>query len=220
MTGVSAPTADDWLARRRASYDTVAEAYADQLRDALAGAPFERGLLALFAGLVEAAGGGPVADLGCGPGRLTAHLHGLGLDAFGVDLSPGMVAVARRENPHLRFDVGTMTALDLPDGGLAGVLAWFSLVHVPDGDVPVVLRELRRVLRAGGVALLAFHAGEGVRHKTEGYGGHPMDVHVHRRTTAQVAALCGRAGLTVDAEVVHRPAPGVEGGMVVATVPA
>jgi hypothetical protein len=96
----------------RASYDTVADDYADLLRSALAGSPTDRAVLGLFAELVTDSGGGEVADLGCGPGRITGHLASLGLDVRGVDLSPGMVAVAQREHPQLRFDVGSMTALD------------------------------------------------------------------------------------------------------------
>src|SRR4051794_1904003 len=102
-----------WIDDTRISYDTVAVSYADLLRDSLAGEPFQRGILALFAELVRAAGNGPVADVGCGPGRLTGHLHDAGLDAFGIDLSPAMIGVARRDHPGLRFEVGSMTALDL-----------------------------------------------------------------------------------------------------------
>ncbi|MFC0006163.1 class I SAM-dependent methyltransferase [Micromonospora siamensis] len=206
----------DWLDDTRTSYDTVAASYADLLRDALADAPFERGVLGLFAELVRAQGIGEVADVGCGPGRLTAYLHGLGLDAFGVDLSPAMVDVARRDHPDLRFEVGSMTRLEIADGSLSGLLAWFSLIHVPDEEVPAVLAEFRRVLRPGGVALLGFFAGDGSRLKTQGYGGHPMHVYVHRRPPARVAAWLEAAGLTVDAEMTHRPSPDVEGGFVFA----
>ncbi|MFF7215167.1 class I SAM-dependent methyltransferase [Streptomyces sp. NPDC008238] len=122
---------DDWLADTRASYDTVAEDYADQVRGLLDGTPYERAVLGLFADLVRSGGGGPVADVGCGPGRITAHLHGLGVDAFGIDLSPAMVRVARREHPGLRFDVGSMTDLDLPDASTAGLVAWYSLSTSP-----------------------------------------------------------------------------------------
>ncbi|MEV1143864.1 methyltransferase domain-containing protein [Micromonospora sp. NPDC049799] len=205
-----------WLDDTRTSYDTVAVSYADLLRDALAEEPFQRGILALFAELVRAQGNGAVADVGCGPGRLTAYLHGLGLDAFGVDLSPAMIGVARRDHPGLRFEVGSMTHLDLVDGGLTGLLAWFSLIHVPDDEVPAVLAEFHRVLRPGGVVLLGFHAGDGSRLKTEGYGGHPMRVHVHRRPTDRVAAWLDAAGFTVEAEMTHRPAPNAEGGFVFA----
>ncbi|WP_405093895.1 class I SAM-dependent methyltransferase [Micromonospora sp. NBC_01392] len=206
----------DWLADTRASYDTVAVSYADLLRDALTEEPFQRGILALFTELVRARGSGPVADVGCGPGRITGHLHGLGLDAFGVDLSPSMIEVARRDHPGVRFAVGSMTRLDLADECLTGLLAWFSLIHVPDDEVPTVLAEFRRVLRPGGVVLLGFHAGDGSRLKTEGYGGLPMRVHVHRRPPQRVAAWLDAAGFTVEAELTHHPAPGVEGGFVFA----
>jgi ubiquinone/menaquinone biosynthesis C-methylase UbiE len=205
-----------WLDDTRTSYDTVAVSYADMLRDALAGEPFQRGILALFAELVRAQGNGPVADVGCGPGRITGYLHGIGLDAYGVDLSPGMIEVARRDHPGLRFEVGSMTDLDLPDSHLGGLLAWFSLIHVPDAEVPAVMDEFFRVLRPGGTVLVGFHAGEGSNHKTEGYGGHPMNVYVHRRSPARVAGWMEAAGFTVEAELVHRPAPGVEGGFVFA----
>ncbi|SBT67151.1 Methyltransferase domain-containing protein [Micromonospora sediminicola] len=208
--------AASWLDDTRTSYDTVATSYADLLRDALAGEPFQRGILGLFAELVRAQGSGPVADMGCGPGRITAHLHGLGLDAFGVDLSPAMIEVARRDHPNLRFEVGSMTRLDLADASLTGLLAWFSLIHVPDEDVPGVLAGFHRALRPGGVVLLGFFAGEGSRLKTQGYGGHPMRVHVHRRPPQRVAGWLDAAGFTVDAEMTHRPAPDVEGGFVFA----
>ncbi|GAA3459148.1 class I SAM-dependent methyltransferase [Saccharothrix longispora] len=194
-----------WLADTRASYDTVADGYADLLRDALADAPHQRAALAAFADLVRAAGGGPVADVGCGPGRLTAHLHGLGLDAFGVDLSPAMVAVARRDHPRLRFDVGSMTDLDLPDGSVAGLLAWFSLIHVPDDEVPGVLAHFRRVLRPGGPLLLGFYVGDRTHLKTEGYGGHPMRVHVHHRPPERVEVWLRGAGFEVEVRTLLDP---------------
>jgi SAM-dependent methyltransferase len=88
--------ADGWLEDIRTSYDEVAASYANQMRDALDGTVYERAALALFASMVRDSGGGPVADLGCGPGHVTAHLQELGISAFGVDLSPAMIDVARR----------------------------------------------------------------------------------------------------------------------------
>lgn len=208
-----------WLDDTRTSYDTVAVSYADLLRDALTNEPFQRGILALFAELVRARPSGSVADIGCGPGRITAHLHRIGLDAFGIDLSPAMIDVARRDHPDLSFSTGSMTALDLDDNCLTGLLAWFSLIHVPDDEVPTVLAEFHRVLRPGGVVLLGFHTGDDSRLKTEGYGGHPMKVYVHRRRPARVAAWLEAAGFTVEAELVHRPEPDVEGAFVFAHRP-
>jgi ubiquinone/menaquinone biosynthesis C-methylase UbiE len=205
-----------WLDDTRTSYDTVAVSYAGLLRAALAGEPFQRGILALFAELVRAQENGPVVDIGCGPGRITAYLRGIGLDAFGIDLSPAMIDVARQDHPGLRFEVGSMTSLELADDSVTGLLAWFSLIHVPDDEVPTVLAEFFRVLRPGGPLVLGFHAGEGDELKTQGYGGHPMKVVVHRRSPAKVAAWLRAAGFAVDAEMTHHPAPAIEGGFVFA----
>jgi SAM-dependent methyltransferase len=196
-------SATGWLDDTRTSYDTVAETYADRFRDALADEPFQRGILLLFAELVRAAGPGPVADVGCGPGRITGHLQTLGLDAFGVDLSPAMIEIARRDHPGLRFEVGSMTDLDLPDSSVAGVLAWFSLIHVPDGEIPGVFAHFHRVLRPGGVLLLGFHLGDESQFRTDGYGGHPMRVYVHRRPPERVAGWLRDVGFHVEGELVH-----------------
>ena len=199
----------DWLEDTRTSYDTVAAAYAEQVAGALADLPHERAVLTLFAELVGT--GGPVADLGCGPGHVTAHLHALGLDACGLDLSERMVTIARREHPSLRFEVASMTDLDIPDARLAGLLAWYSLIHVPDHAVPSVLAGFHRVLRPGAVVLAGFHVGDADHHKTSGYGGHPMSVRVHLRPLQRVADWLAEAGLVVEAQML-RTEPGAAGG--------
>lgn len=191
---------ESWLADTRTSYDTVAAGYADQVRDLLAETPYERAALALFAELVRTTGGGPVADVGCGSGRMTAHLRDLGVDTFGIDLSPAMIEVARRDHPGLRFEVGSVTDLDLADASMAGLIAWYSLIHVPDDEIGTVLSHFRRVLRPGSPLLLGFHVGDGSRLKTRGYGGHPMKVHVHRRRPGQVAAWLDEADFAVEAQ--------------------
>ena len=144
------PMTDRWLDDTRDSYDADAAAYAEQVRGLLDVNPYLRASLGLFADLVSGAGGGPVADVGCGPGYVTRHLHDLGLDAFGIDLSPEMVAIARRDHPHLRFERGSMMALDVAERSLAGLVAFWSVIHVPDRSVPAVFDEFRRTLRPGG----------------------------------------------------------------------
>jgi SAM-dependent methyltransferase len=196
---------EGWLTATRASYDTVAASYADQVRDAMADRPYLRAALALFAGMVHAAGGGPVADVGCGPGHVTAHLHGLGIDAFGIDLSPVMIDVARRDHPGLRFEVGSMADLDLPATSVAGLLAWQSLIHIPDDEMPTVFGHFHRALRPGGPLQLLFHVGDESWLKTQGYGGNPMKVPVHRRQPGQVTAWLRDAGFTVEAQLLLGP---------------
>jgi SAM-dependent methyltransferase len=208
--------AEDWLADTRTSYDTVAASYADQVRNLLDETPYERAVLALFADLVRATGGGPVADVGCGPGRITAYLSELGVDTFGIDLSPAMIESARSEHPGLRFEVGSMTDLDLSDASVAGLVAWYSLIHVPDDEIGSVLTHFRRVLRPGGPLLLSFHVGDETRLKTQGYGGHPMKVHVHRRRPGQVAAWLSEAGFTVEAQMTLSSAESSLGGILFA----
>lgn len=208
--------AEDWLADTRTSYDTVAASYADQVRNLLDETPYERAVLALFADLVRATGGGPVADVGCGPGRITAYLSELGVDTFGIDLSPAMIESARSEHPGLRFEVGSMTDLDLSDASMAGLVAWYSLIHVPDDEIGSVLTHFRRVLRPGGPLLLSFHVGDETRLKTQGYGGHPMKVHVHRRRPGQVAAWLSEAGFTVEAQMTLSSAESSLGGILFA----
>jgi SAM-dependent methyltransferase len=209
-------SAHGWIADTRTSYDTVAASYANLLRDALASAPYERAMLALFAELVHTDGGGPVVDVGCGPGRITAHLQTLGVDAFGIDLSPAMIDIARHDYPGLRFEVGSMTDLDVPDAFVIGLVAWFSLIHIPDDQVPTVLAHFRRVLRPGGTLLVVFHVGDGIDLKTQGYGGHPMNVHVHRRPPERVAGWLRDAGFTVDAQMAHWPNENAQGAFLFA----
>lgn len=207
---------DDWLFDTRASYDTDATGYTEKVRGLLDESPFLRASLALFAELVRDAGGGPVVDVGCGPGYVTRHLHDLGVDAFGIDLSPEMIAIARRDYPDLRFEVGTMTDLDLAHHAVAGVLAFWSVIHVPDHAVPGVFGEFRRVLRPGGPLLVGFHVGDETSHTSEGYTGRPINVDTYRRRPDLVARWLREAGFTIDAELVLRPDDDVPGAIVFA----
>jgi SAM-dependent methyltransferase len=189
----------DWLDDARTSYDTVAESYAEYVRDSLAGAPFVSAALQVFAGSVG--GDKRVADIGCGPGHVTGRLRALGVDAFGVDLSAAMIDVARREHPGSAFAVGSMTALGIADESLAGLLAFWSLIHIPDEAIPGVLAEFRRVLWSGAPVLIGFHLGDRSRLKTEGYGGHPMNVYVHRRPAERMTGWLEDAGFVVTSQL-------------------
>ncbi|MCQ4045737.1 class I SAM-dependent DNA methyltransferase [Streptantibioticus rubrisoli] len=193
-------TEPDFLRDTRASYDTIATEYAERFGDELAAKPLERAMLAGFAELVRAAGLGPVADVGCGTGRVTAHLHGLGVSVFGIDLSPGMVEVARRTHPGLRFEVGSMLDLDLPDGSLGGLMAWYSTIHIPEERLPEVFAEFHRVLAPGGHVLLGFQVGDEPLHLSEAFG-EPVSLDFRRRQPDHVAELLAQAGLAPRASL-------------------
>jgi SAM-dependent methyltransferase len=197
-------TEPDFLRDTRASYDAIATDYAERFRDELVARPLDRAMLAGFAELVLARGDGPVADVGCGPGRVTGYLNDLGLPVFGIDLSPEMIAISRRTYPDLRFEVGSMLALDVPDAALGGVLAWYSVIHIPDERVPEAFAEFYRVLAPGGLVLLAFQVGDEVVHLAEARG-HSVALDYRWRRPEGVAELLGQAGLIVRARLVREP---------------
>ncbi|MFD5334855.1 class I SAM-dependent DNA methyltransferase [Streptomyces hawaiiensis] len=204
--------APEFLQSTQSSYDAIAEAYAAEHPDSLAGRPLERALLAAFVDLVRASEGTarpPVADIGSGPGYVTARLHEAGLPVFGIDASPRMVALARRAHPGLRFHVGSMTALDLPDETLGGIVALYSIIHVPDDHLPAVLAGFRRVLRPGAPVLLGFQSGDEDGHQrlTERYG-QEISLDYYWRTPDTVAGHLTQAGLRLHARVLREPEPG------------
>ncbi|MFE9203025.1 class I SAM-dependent DNA methyltransferase [Micromonospora sp. NPDC007230] len=192
-------TEPTWLTETRAAYDTVAVDYARLLPEVVEG-PLDRGMLTAFAEQVGP--GRPVLEVGCGTGRVTAHLRDLGLDVAGVDLSPGMVEVARRTYPQLRFDIGSMTDLALPNAGLAGLVAWYSIIHLPPELLPVVFAEFHRVLAPGGHLLLAVKAGD-QRIRLEQAYGHHVSYDVHWLPPDRLADQLAEAGLTVRATLVR-----------------
>ncbi|MEU3253684.1 class I SAM-dependent methyltransferase [Streptomyces sp. NPDC006997] len=187
----------------RAFYDAIAEDYADQFRDGLAARPVDRALLSAFAEFVGV-GAGPVADLGCGPGWVTAYLADLGLPVSGLDLSASMVATARRAYPHLRFEQGSMRALDLPDGHLAGVVSYYSSIHTPVDELPELFAEFHRVLAPGGHLFLAFQVGDEPRRLDRPYG-HPVTLDFLRRRPERMAELLTAAGFTLRTRAVREP---------------
>jgi SAM-dependent methyltransferase len=208
--------ADAWLSDTRSSYDTDASGYAEKVRGLLGGRPYLRASLALFAELLNGTGGGPVADVGCGPGYVTGYLHDAGVDVFGIDLSPEMIAIARRDYPDLRFQVGTMTALALADDSLAGIVAFWSVIHVPDQAMPDVLGQFRRVLRPQGLLLVGFHVGDETRHTSEGYTGRPINVDSHHRRPSKVMGWLRDAEFTIEAELIIGPDEDVPGAVIFA----
>ncbi|MEV2273520.1 class I SAM-dependent DNA methyltransferase [Nonomuraea africana] len=200
-------TEPSYLTALRASYDTVAVDYAELYGNALASMPLTRAMLAAFAELVRASGDGPVADIGCGPGHVAAHLHALGVPVFGIDLSPRMVEVARRRYPGLRFQAGSMTALDLGDDELGGIVAWYSTHHIPSEQLPTVFAEFCRTLAPGGHLLLGTHVGDEHRQLEHAYG-HPVSIGIHLQQPDRIAELLAEAGLVVTARLMEEPGEG------------
>lgn len=182
----------------RDAYDAVADSYAELVRDELDEQHLELGLIATFAATAPP---GPVLEVGCGTGRVARILHDLGAEVSGIDLSPNMIEIARRTYPHLRFDLGTIEHLDAADESLAGVAAWYSIIHTPPELLPVVFAEFRRVLTPGGSVLLAFQSGN-ERVRLERAYGHAVSYDAYRLDPDLITAQLAEAGfeLTVRAQ--------------------
>jgi len=200
-------TEPDHVSRTRAVYDATAGTYAQLVGTEVSAAfegPLDRAFLAAFVELVGVAAA-PVADVGCGTGRVAAFLAGRGLDVVGVDLSAAMLTVARDAHPHIRFEEGQLTALPLPEGSLGGAVCWYSIIHTPPEHLDEVFVELRRVLSADGHLLVAFQAGDGdCAHRGDAYGT-GISLTSYRHLPDDVARSLVAAGLQVRARAVREP---------------
>ncbi|MBI5760985.1 MAG: methyltransferase domain-containing protein [Planctomycetales bacterium] len=189
------------------SYDRVAEEYVHRIYDELQYKPLDRELLDLFAERVRHRG--LVCEIGCGPGHVARYLHDRGVTVCGVDISPAMVVQARRLNPEIEFRQGDLLQLDIADGAWAGIVAFYSLIHVPQSEMIRALTELRRVLEPGGLLFLAFHIGDHVLHLDE-WWGHVVSVDFHLFQPDDMVAQLAAAGFHVEEVIQREPYPNVE----------
>jgi SAM-dependent methyltransferase len=178
----------------RTSYDAVAESYAQKFFDELTRKPFDQELLTRFAGTCPP---GPVLDIGCGPGHVGRYLADRQRDVIGIDLSPAMIVEARRLNSSITFEVGDMRHLARDDGFAAGIVAFYSLIHIPRAEVPSVLAEFGRVVRPGGKLLLAVHGGKGDIASDE-FMGRPVRFEATLFEKDELAGLVNDAGFRID----------------------
>lgn len=204
------------LAAVRESYDAVADNYARMVTtDGLGDIRQEPWLCAAMDVFADAVGTlGPVLDVGCGPGTVTAYLQERQVDVSGIDLSPRMIANARRLHPECRFRVGSWTELELPAASYGGILAWWSLFNLPRDLVPPVLSHCAQALKPGGQLMLATHVGDEDVQRTEAYGDVPVRWTTHRWQPDRLVDMLTAAGLSPTAEVRLTPAVGSGKAMV------
>ncbi|MCA0295882.1 MAG: DUF480 domain-containing protein [Actinobacteria bacterium] len=185
-----------------AAYDAAAEAYAEVSLDELVDKPFDVWLLER----VAAAAGGPVMDLGCGPGHIAAFLADTGVEVHGLDASPAMIEQARANYDDLDFQVGRFTQLLRPRTAAAwgAIVAWYSFVHLAASELAPTLRTVGETLRPDGRLALAVHLGEGVRH-VDVLCRTPVDLDFVLHDRDQVLAAIAEAGLVADEWYVRSP---------------
>ncbi|HEX6183606.1 MAG TPA: class I SAM-dependent methyltransferase [Pyrinomonadaceae bacterium] len=185
-----------------ASYDRVAENFAAEFCGELERKPFDRELLDGFADSLR--GAGRVCEIGCGPGQIARYLRDRGVEMCGIDLSREMVKFARRLNPDITFEHGDMLKLDAPDASLAGIICFYSIIHLRREDAPRALAQMHRALRPGGRLLVSFHGGEGELHRSEWYGK-PVSIDVTLFKQEEMAGYMEAAGFEVERIVEREP---------------
>ncbi|WP_203915187.1 class I SAM-dependent DNA methyltransferase [Rhizocola hellebori] len=190
----------------RESYNTVSEDYLKLVQDLSGLDGLSRAMLAAFAERVRSGGLGPVADLGCGPGVVTAHVAAMDVPIFGIDLSPRMIELAQRRFPHLHFAEGSMTALEAGDAELGGILAFYSIHHTPPQHLPALFAKFHRALAPGGHLLVGTHLGDGEHLRpTQAYGHHPVSYETYLQPADRIVELLEAAGFTMIARLVQEP---------------
>ncbi|GAB2574985.1 class I SAM-dependent methyltransferase [Kribbella endophytica] len=183
----------------RTSYDRVADNYVEMNLGDITTYPWLRTAIDGFAAAVQ--GLGPVLDVGCGPGDVTAYLAERGLDVSGVDLSERMISHARRLHPRHSFAVASATELELSDSSLGGILGWWSLFNLPREVLPQVLETFARALVPGGHLILGMHQGDGELKRTQAYGGVPVAWTTYLWQPDALWALLAAAGFSPVADL-------------------
>lgn len=192
----------------RESYNKIADAYARRYADELQHKPLDRELLSRFA--ISVKGRGEVCDLGCGPGHIARYLWNEGVHICGLDLSPAMIDQARKLNPDIAFRVGNLMALDVGDERLAGIVAFYAIVNIPEISLPTVFVEMRRVLKPGGWLLLSFHLGDDAVRPDE-LLGQPVSMVFFFFQPFTIRRLLEAAGFAIEDVVEREPySPDVE----------
>lgn len=190
----------------RTAYDEVANSYADYFRSTEPEQPVELAMIEHFASMLT--GEKWVLDAGCGAGRLLPVLGALARRVEGVDLSPGMIRRAQQDHPSFATRVASLTDVPYPDGSFDGYFSWYSTIHSPDADLPRIFSEASRVLRTGGLILVAFQSGHGSRDVSAAYRRHGHDITLERynRTPTQIAEELAGCGFQEVARLERRPA--------------
>lgn len=191
----------------QASYDVVADEYVRRISDELQHKPLDRTLLDRFANIVKDRG--PVCDMGCGPGHVARYLKERGVEIAGYDLSFKMVEAARLLNPEINFQQADMTALDHADETWAGLVAFYSLIHIPRPEIAPTLRGFRRILQPGGLLLLAFHIGDETLHLDD-WWEQKVNVDFFFFRPEEMARDLQAAGFEIEEIIEREPYPEVE----------
>ena len=189
------------------SYDAVAPEYAERFKDEMDDKPFDRDCLDRLA--CEVGELGPICDLGCGPGQIARYLQRQGVKTLGVDLSTKMVEEAKRLNPDIHFHQGDMLSLPDADNSWGGIAAFYCIIHIPREQIVAALREMKRVLKPGGVLLITFHIGTEIKHLDD-WWEKPVNLDFAFYLPGEMEGWLQDAGFGLEETLVRDPNPEVE----------
>jgi len=102
-----------------------------------------------------------VLDLGCGDGRDAHYLHQKGADVVGIDLSQGMINLARKKHPQVAFFKQDMRKTVFPDDTFDCVWASVSIINMPKSELSTIESEVFRILNPDGIFAFSIKLGEG-----------------------------------------------------------
>lgn len=193
------------------SYDRVANEYAAEIAGELKHKPFDRGLLDAF---VDLAGGGAVADVGCGPGHVAGYLAARGVRTYGLDLSPGMCAIAHR-TASVEAVAADMTALPLHSNVLTGLICLYAVIHLDTDQRAAAYKQFARVLCDDGLALVAFHTSDaenrpGEAREVSQWWGRNVNLTFRFLDADEEVTALGHAGMQLVARLDRSPHAGLE----------
>jgi len=188
-------------------YDAVATEYAEKFCGEHEKKPQDQEILCRFS--KEVGGKQPIWDLGCGPGQTTRYLKDLGIEISGLDLSEKLIEQASIIHPGIPFVKGNLLDLDFEDESIAGVVAFYAIVHLSDEQVKRAFHEVFRVLQPGGVFLFTYHIGDKTIHVDE-FLGREVDIDFMFFRTDFISTCLKDSGFKRTEVIERDPYPDIE----------